>query len=125
MQAIVTKYHGPTDRKGARISATSASSIRLYLSYDHSLDLEENHDAAALALARKLAWTRWPYSRGSLRNGYVYVPVPTVSVALSAIENLDMEAWERCPDAEAYRDLRGVPSLAEAATRLHEDFLRA
>lgn len=120
MQALVTKYHGPTDRKGTRISATSASGIRVYLSYDHSLDLDDNHNAAALALARKLAWTRWPYTRGSLRNGYVYVPSAAAAIALSAIENLDLGAWERCGhDSEAYW------RLLEAAAELREDLLRA
>ena len=34
MQAITTKYHGATDRKGSRMSATTASGKRIYLAYD-------------------------------------------------------------------------------------------
>ena len=37
MQAIVTKYHGATNFKGSRISAT-AEAGRIYLSWDDSLN---------------------------------------------------------------------------------------
>jgi len=56
MQAIVTKYHGPTDARGSRISARCVGG-RIFVSYDHALDSEENHEAAARALARKLEWS--------------------------------------------------------------------
>jgi hypothetical protein len=55
MQAILTKYHGPTNFKGSRISA-QADSCRIYLPYDHALNIEENHRAAAHAYADKLGW---------------------------------------------------------------------
>jgi hypothetical protein len=42
-----------------------------------------------------------------------------LAVALSAIENLDLNAWERCGhDSAAYRQLTGAPSLAEAAATI-------
>jgi hypothetical protein len=75
MQAIVTKYHGATNFKGSRISAT-AEAGRIYLSWDDSLNVEDNHDAAALALGRKLGWVGklasggLPGTRG---NAYVFV----------------------------------------------------
>lgn len=55
MQAIQTKYHGPTNTKGARISARSDGG-RLTVGYDHALDAEGNHKAAARLLAEKLHW---------------------------------------------------------------------
>lgn len=56
MQAITTKYHGPTDRRGSRIIARAdAGSVQF--SYDHSLNVEGNHAAAAATLAAKLGWT--------------------------------------------------------------------
>lgn len=56
MQAIVTKYHGPTNYKGSRISAR-ADAGRIVRPYDHDLTPEENHAAAAQALADRLGWT--------------------------------------------------------------------
>lgn len=54
-QAIVTRYHGPTNTKGARISAT-ASAGRVYVPYDHALNADGNHEAAATALCAKFGW---------------------------------------------------------------------
>ena len=55
-QAIVTKYHGPTNTRGSRISA-KAEAGRISVSYDHALNASENHRAAAQALADKMGWT--------------------------------------------------------------------
>ncbi|WP_059491413.1 hypothetical protein [Burkholderia ubonensis] len=57
MQAIVTKYLGPTDTRGARIKA-SCDAGSVAIPFDHALGQEERHAAAAMALARKLGWTR-------------------------------------------------------------------
>lgn len=55
MQAIVTKYHcSPTTGQG-RVSAR-ASAGKMYVTWDSRKDIEGNHDAAALALAKKLDW---------------------------------------------------------------------
>lgn len=51
MQAIVTKFKGPTDTKGARIIATSYAG-RTVFAYDHALDAHGNHVAAAAAHVR-------------------------------------------------------------------------
>jgi len=56
-QAIVTKYHGPTNCKGSRVSAR-ADAGRVVLAYDHALTLEENHAQAALDLMEKKGWMR-------------------------------------------------------------------
>lgn len=56
MQAIVTKYHGSTNTRGSRISAT-AEAGRIMLSWDHALNGSDNHMAAAQALADKMGWT--------------------------------------------------------------------
>ena len=53
MQAIITKYLGPTNTRGSRIKATAwAGSVTV--SYDYSLDTVGNHKAAAQALCDKL-----------------------------------------------------------------------
>lgn len=55
-QAIVTKYHGPTNHKGSRISAR-AEAGRVVVSYDHALNISDNHKAAAQALVERFGWT--------------------------------------------------------------------
>jgi hypothetical protein len=72
MQAIQTRYHGPTDHNGSRITARCDAG-RVTVPYDHALGLPENHDAAADALIRKLGWTG-RYVSGALPDGsYVHV----------------------------------------------------
>ena len=76
MQAITTKFLGCTDFRGSRVKATcEAGSITL--EWDHALNVEENHRAAAAALATKLGWTREWYgdliSGGMAGAGYCHV----------------------------------------------------
>ncbi len=54
MQAIITKYHGPTNFKGSRYSA-ECDAGRVTISAIHELDSEGNHIAACLALRTKIA----------------------------------------------------------------------
>jgi hypothetical protein len=49
MDAIITKYHGPTDKLGARISA-SVSTKRVYIPFPYDLDGWRAHAAAAREL---------------------------------------------------------------------------
>lgn len=56
LQAIVTKYHGPTNYKGSRISAR-ANAGRIFRQWDYELSVEENHAQAAQALADRCGWT--------------------------------------------------------------------
>ena len=71
MQAIITKFLGPTNRHGARIKATcQAGSITI--PWDYGLGGDSNHDAAAKALRAKLGWNRASYAtmvRGALPDG--------------------------------------------------------
>jgi hypothetical protein len=71
-QAITTKYHGPTDTRGARISATSESGIKVFIPYPHELRSEEGHIKAMRALCSKLKWVG-KYVGGAVKNGYVFV----------------------------------------------------
>ena len=52
MQAIVTRYHGPTNFKGSRYSA-KCSRGRIMVSADYALNSEGNHKAAAAALVAR------------------------------------------------------------------------
>lgn len=73
MKAIQTKYHGPTERRGSRYSASDLDHNKVIISADDSLSSEENHDAAAIALCRKMGWTRHNLVRGGFAKTNVYV----------------------------------------------------
>lgn len=73
MQTIETKYHRPTNTRGARISATaSGCRKRVWVSYDHALTLEGNCRAAAQKLMEALNWTG-RYIGGDTPTGMVFV----------------------------------------------------
>ena len=66
-QAITTKFHGPTNTRGARIVAC-ASAGRLTTPWDYGSNIQTNHAAAARALAEKLEW-RGVWVSGGLPDG--------------------------------------------------------
>lgn len=82
MQAIVTKFLGPTDFKGSRVKATCEARPRgVTVGWDygagnatHQSDVEANHDRAAVALIRSMGWYGY-WIRGALPDGrgYCYV----------------------------------------------------
>ena len=72
MKAIVTKYHGPTDTRGARISATDEDGNRVTIGYPHELSGEAVHRAAAEALKAKMGWSG-TLDAGAIKRGYVFV----------------------------------------------------
>ena len=55
MKAIITKYLGPTNTKGARFKASDGSTS-ITVGYDYALTSEGNHSTAARALCEKLGW---------------------------------------------------------------------
>jgi hypothetical protein len=57
MKAIITKYHGPTNTLGSRVSAEDSDGNRVYVSRDCSLHIEDSHKDAAIALCKKMRWT--------------------------------------------------------------------
>jgi hypothetical protein len=73
-QAIVTKYLGPTDRRGSRVKA-SCEAGTITLVWDDALSSSGNHEAVACALAVKLTWAidlahfRRKYAAGGLPSG--------------------------------------------------------
>jgi hypothetical protein len=76
MKAIVTKYHGPGNVRGSRISASDSDGNRVILHRDCALSVDQNRDRAALALCRKLGWTGTLAHGGLNRRGdevYVWV----------------------------------------------------
>ena len=71
MQAIVTRFHGPTDTRGARITA-SVEGHRLTIPYRHDLNAEDAHRVAAEALRDRLGWEGELHA-GWTPTGYVFV----------------------------------------------------
>lgn len=61
MQAIRTRYYGPTNTRGSRIVAKCEAGSAS-VGYNHALNLDGNHAAAAAALVRKLGWDRDGYA---------------------------------------------------------------
>lgn len=74
-QAIETRYLGPTNTKSGRIKAAAwAGSITV--PYDHALNSEDNHRAAAMALVAKLQWQGTFAQGGNAKgDGYYFVNV--------------------------------------------------
>ena len=72
MKAILTKYHGPTDTRGSRISATDSDGNRVSIPYPHELNSEEGHHKAAQALCDKMKWPG-KLTGGGTKNGYAWV----------------------------------------------------
>jgi len=54
-QSIETKYFGPTNCRGTRVQAKACAGT-IYYNWDYALDVYENHENAAKALAEKLEW---------------------------------------------------------------------
>jgi hypothetical protein len=72
MKAIFTKYHGPTNTRGSRISASDEDGNKVSIPYPHELSGEAVHRKAADALCAKMNWTG-DLIGGSHRKGYVFV----------------------------------------------------
>lgn len=73
-QAISTKYIGPTNTRGSRVKATSASGHTLTLAWADELDVDANHRYAAGELATKLQWAG-TWHGGATEAGYCFVCV--------------------------------------------------
>jgi len=89
MQAITTKYLSPTNHRGARISARCAAGS-CALPWDYALNPQENHRAAAMALARRFKWSgRWV--SGDTAEGTVWVNAAWAFSEPRETFNIDLE----------------------------------
>lgn len=86
MKAISTRYHGPTNTRGSRITADDGDGNRITVSYNDALNQQDAHASAACALCRKMGWETLSYSpesrkegitgeliAGATKDGYVFV----------------------------------------------------
>lgn len=73
MQAIMTKYLGPTNNRGSRIKAYTESGLSITIPYPHERNQgADAHSVAALALAKRAGWTG-DLIAGATDRGYVFV----------------------------------------------------
>ena len=83
MQAITTKYLGPTNTLPSRIKARVVCGRSVTVNYDHGLrNAEANHIAAAKALRDDLGW-KGRMLGGGTDTGYVFVFVAS-SIVMEA-----------------------------------------
>lgn len=78
MQAIITKYIGPSNTKAGRIKATwrryDGHKLQVTVEYDHALSERDNHAAAAMKLCRMgMEGGNEFWYCGELDNGYAFV----------------------------------------------------
>jgi len=79
LQAIETKFLGPTNTKGARVKATAQCGSKT-IPWDHSKNPEDNHKAAAEALIKAWDWDGVWYIGGSPKgHGCVFVRVNDIN----------------------------------------------
>jgi hypothetical protein len=71
MKAIITKYHGPTNTRGSRISASDEDGNRVSIPYPHELSGEKVHRKAADALCEKMNW-KGEMVGGAMKKGYAF-----------------------------------------------------
>lgn len=57
MRVIKTVYKGPTNSRGSRIIANDGNGNRVIVPYNHELNIDGNHLAAAYALCKRLGWS--------------------------------------------------------------------
>ena len=76
-QAITTRYLGPCNVLGSRVKA-SCEAGSVTLTWNHALNTQKNHIAAAKALATKLEWYGY-YVGGGMdhlsHRGYAFVSI--------------------------------------------------
>lgn len=81
-QAIVTKFHGPTDHKPGRVRATCEAGTYTH-EWNHELGVVENHAITARTLARRLGWGDREAHIGFTRDGQYVVVFVDVSAGAS------------------------------------------
>lgn len=71
MQAIQTKYIGPTNSRGARIKASCAA-LTITVPYDYGAICA--HEVAAIELCKRMDWAHFNLAAGELKDGsHVFV----------------------------------------------------
>jgi hypothetical protein len=121
MQAIQTKYFGPSNVRGSRIIA-KASACSVSMPYDHALNPDGNHRAAALRLMAKMKWDCDAYGHiesGQLADGsYVHVMVGSAPGRVKAALG-NLLQWSVGNRGSKTGNPYSVPEVREALKALH------
>lgn len=77
---ITTKYHGPTDRRGSRISARLVGEwhnvpTSVFLPWDHALSSQSNHEKVATYLAGLNGWDELPLVSAVTKTGWCFTVI--------------------------------------------------
>jgi hypothetical protein len=123
MQAIITKYIGPTNIRGSRIRAFCEGGS-ITIGYPHELSGEDVYRKAAVALCERLGWTAEKgYSRsiapdfsnligGVTKTGYVFTFAP---IDEARVELAKMVRFVTCaPDRYTSMNPYGRPEVRSA-----------
>ena len=65
MKAIITKYKGPTGRRGSRIIASDSDGNKVIFDHSQAHSHDQAHANAARALCKKMGWTDGLLIQGS------------------------------------------------------------
>lgn len=73
MKAITTKFHGPTNTRESRISASDSDGNRIFVNFDHAVCRDSAHNFAAVSLCNKMGWKGELIGGGNGAGSEVYV----------------------------------------------------
>ena len=126
-QAIRTRYHGPSNQRGSRVSAQCEAG-RVYVEYDDALNLEANHKAACDKLAVKLGWADARYYGARLAGWFggdaYWVEDDKRLTALAAVVNsMRAATWTGNPWSKA--EFRDAVAVIGRSFDFHGDPLEA
>lgn len=77
-RAVSTRFAGPTNTRGSRVLTRTVNGSKA-IAWNYALNPYENHEAAALAVAREEGWQAWtsdedaPAARLPDGSGYVFL----------------------------------------------------
>lgn len=85
MKTIVVKYHGATESRGSRLSATDESGNRVVIPYPH--EAHDAPEAAARALCEKIGWKGKMISGSGVKGRFTRVFVgPIIEAAIVEVK---------------------------------------
>lgn len=122
---ITTKYHGPTDRRGSRISARlvgewpgQSKPTCVFLPWDHALSSCANHEKVARYLVELRCWHDLPVVSAVTKTGWCFTVIDRTDEEVTLIQEarqvLD-DILERANDRHASDLEKSEAKYLEAA----------
>ena len=85
MKAIITQYHGPSNTKGSRVTASDSDGNRISVEVENHKCVHDAHVEAVLKLCRKMDWNGC-LVEGSLGKSNVWVWLQSPDAVLKTWE---------------------------------------